>query len=108
MSEKANLEDSFQNIFKSSSSGTGEEELLRIATDFSSQLTSKQIKAILFLEMIAYNADTETQAILVRFVDRWLRLKRNNNSDLFVMKALEHISLRKFMTENSMKVDVSK
>lgn len=108
MEENKSLEDSFQDIFKTSVSGTGEEELLRIAGDFSSQLSAKQIKAVLFLEMIAYEAQGELKQSLLNFVSRWLILKKNNNSDLFVMKALEYISLRKFINENSLKIDVSK
>ena len=42
------------------------------------------------------------------FVDRWLELKQYNNSDAFVMKALEFISLRKFLNENSLKVNIDK
>lgn len=103
-----NLEDTFQQLFKTSASGTGEEELLRIASTYSRQLNARQIKAILFLEwQIPMLPDTEKDRIR-HFVNRWLELKQYNNSDIFVMKALEHIALRKFIGENSVKVNIEK
>lgn len=102
-----NLEDAFQNLFKTSASGTGEEELLRIASQFSMQLSSKQIKALLYLEMLVTEGHPR-RVWIAEFVERWLTLKRNNDSDMFVMKALEHISLRKFLNENSFKVNIEK
>jgi hypothetical protein len=103
---EANLEDAFQNLFKTSASGTGEEELLRIASKFSTQLTAPMIRAVLYLEWIA---TAHPDGVRIRqFIDRWLELKQYNNSDVFVMKALEHISLRKFINENSVKVNIEK
>jgi len=105
----ANLEDAFQNLFKTSASGTGEEELLRIASRYSMQLTAQQIRVLLWLEYAADNKAPLKQGVWIRqFVSRWLALKENNNSDVFVMKALEFISLRKFLNENSFKVNIEK
>lgn len=103
-----NLEDAFQNLFKTSASGTGEEELLRIASNYSMQLTAKQMRCLLYLEWHMPKLTEPRKAQVRHFVDRWLALKQNNNSDLFVMKALEHVSLRKFITENTMKVNIEK
>ena len=103
------LEDIFSKMFQSSVSGTGEEELLRIASTYSRQIHAKQIKVLLYLEYRATIAkNLATKRILKSFVDRWLELKQYNNSDAFVMKALEFISLRKFLNENSLKVNIDK
>lgn len=76
------------------------------------QMTAKQMKAILYIEwwIRKYRRDgkEDLASDLQTFVSRWLILKQNNNSDLFVMKALEHISLRKFINENTMKVNIEK
>lgn len=104
-----NLEDTFQDIFKTSLSGSGEEELLRIASTYSRQLSAAQIRLILFLEDVAFRVKDERSAKRIRhFTERWLELKQYNNSDIFVMKALEFISLRRFLNENSFKVDIKK
>lgn len=101
-----NLEESFSKLFTTSVSGSGEEELLRIASQYSLQISASQIKALLFLEYLA--TLNPALAWVQGFVERWLKLKQNNNSDLFVMKALEYISLRKFLGENSFKVNIEK
>lgn len=120
---EVNLEDAFSNLFKSSVSGTGEEELLRIASNYSLQITAPQIKILLYLEHKAetfdlaytYAKTTQLQAkyrfianYLRMFVRRWLELKQHNNSDIFVMRALDSISLRKFINENTLKVNIEK
>lgn len=105
----ANLEDAFQNLFRTSASGTGEEELLRIASTYSVQLSTRQIKALLWLEWYAATAKDQTLATGIRrFVDRYLYLKQFNGSDLFVMRALDSISLRKYIGENAFKVNIEK
>jgi len=101
-----NLEDAFQSLFRTSASGTGEEELLRIASTFSMQLSTRQMKALLYLEWIADGHPKEKQ--LRMFVSRWLELKQHNNSDMFVMRALDAISLRKFIGENAFKISIDK
>lgn len=105
---EANLEEAFGSLFKTSASGTGEEELLRIASTYSMQLTARQIKALLWLEWVKRDQSPDTQDRITNFITRWLFLKQNNNSDVFVMKALEFISLRKFLNENSFKVNIEK
>jgi len=103
-----NLEDTFQDLFKTSASGTGEEELLRIASKHAMQLSAAQIKVLLYLEWQAVTYPEPYRTQIQTFIGRYLELKQNNNSDIFVMKALEHISLRKFINENSMKVNIEK
>jgi len=103
-----NLEDAFQDLFKTSASGSGEEELLRIASKHAMQLSAAQIKVLLYLEWQAPIYPEPYRSQITTFIHRYIDLKQNNNSDIFVMKALEHISLRKFINENSMKVNIEK
>jgi len=114
-SETNNLEDTFQQLFSSSASSTGEEELLRIASAYSRQYSSAQMRVLLYLRQVANyylrkESDNAKQSgrDLCEFLDRWEELKQYNNSDVFVMKALEHISLRRFINENSVKVNIEK
>jgi len=106
--ETVNVEEAFGNLFKTSASGTGEEELLRIASTYSRQFSAKQIKVLLYIEWWSKLYPLETQIRLRAFIDRYLELKQYNNSDGFVMKALEYIALRKFIGENTMKVNIEK
>lgn len=107
--EGGNLEDAFGNLFKTSASGTGEEELLRIASTYSRQLSTRAIKAILYLEWITAEREGKSyQERMKHFIDRWLELKQYNNSDQFVMRALDSISLRKFIGENAFKINIEK
>lgn len=109
MAEDVNLEHAFQGLFNGATSGTGEEELLRIASTYSRQMSARQIKAVLYLESVSRrDPDPDRRVWLQAFIERWLELKQYNNSDVFVMKALEHISLRKFINENTMRVNVEK
>lgn len=122
LTPEVNLEDAFGQLFKSSVSGTGEEELLRIASDYALQITAKQVRLLLYLEhksesfkLAALNTKGRLSKqfdwaarYLHEFVFRWLELKKHNNSDVFVMRALDSISLRKFINENTLKVNIEK
>ncbi len=107
-----NIEKAFNDLFKSSTSGSGEEELLRIVSDFSLQLTSPQIRALLWLKVKAKRlrarGKTDEALVLDTFVDEWVRYKKNNFSDVFMMRAVESLSLKKFIGQNAIKVDVMK
>lgn len=107
-----NLEDAFQSLFASSISGNGDEELLRIAGEYSMQLSARQIRALLRLKLKSYDFLRKEKAHVSRklelFISQWLLYKRNHNSDLYVMRALDSIALRKFIGENSVKVDIQK
>jgi len=103
-----NIEESFGNLFKTSASGTGEEELLRIASTYSRQFSAKQIRVLLYLEWCAPSYPPEQRLQIRRFIDKYLELKQYNNSDGFVMKALEFIALRKFIGDNAFKINIEK
>jgi hypothetical protein len=105
---EVNLEDAFQSLFKTSASGTGEEELLRIAATYSLQISARQIKALLWLHWTQPHFNERQGRSVAIFIDKWLEYKQHNNSDVFVMRALESISLRKFIGENAFKVNIEK
>lgn len=108
--EKAdvNLEDTFGSLFKTSTSGTGEEELLRIASTYSRQMSARMIKALLYLIWLKEHTNQKQKMLIEQFIEKWLEYKQFNNSDVFVMRALDSISLRKFIGENAFKVNIEK
>lgn len=103
-----NLEDAFGSLFKTSASGTGEEELLRIASTYSRQITARMIKALLYLHWLKEHTNERQTKLIDTFITHWLEYKQFNNSDKFVMRALDSISLRKFIGENAFKVNIEK
>lgn len=111
MNEPKDLEAAFQSLFKNSASGSGEEELLRVASDYALQLTAEQIKILLYVEGVALGVQTTSPwryARLMGFIHRYLDLKKHNQSDLFIMASLREISLRRYLNESSFKVNIDK
>jgi len=102
------LEMNFNELFKATSSNSGEEELLRIASTYSRQLSAQQIKCLVALKFIATFLPDEEKAGLNEFVANWLEYKQYNNSAAFVKYALDSISLRKFINENTIKVNLDR
>jgi len=102
-----NLEEAFSDLFKGGTTGTGEEELLRVASKYSMQLSTAQMKALLYLKWRAV-IDVKAQLALDAFIEKWLQLKEYNNSAGFIMRVIDFISLRRFLTEQSFKVDIKK
>lgn len=97
----------FGGLFESTS-GTGDEELLRVASTYSRQITGRQMKALLFLRFYCYFIPEEQAERIRDFLNYWLELKQFNNSAQFVMRALDSISLRKFLGENAIKANIEK
>lgn len=113
MNEKnQNLEEIFSDLFKGGTTGTGEEELLRVAAKYSMQLSAAQIKCLLYIAFEAdkarANNDVKSAAILNNFIIKWLEWKEYNNSAGFIMRVIGDISMRRFLTEQSFKVDIKK
>lgn len=108
-----NLGAAFQQLFGAKLSGTGEEELLRLASTFSVQLSARQVKTLVYLYCYVANAfeldeKPKVAQFFRDFVLKYIEYKQFNNSDIFVMRALDSIALRKFMNENTMKIQVQK
>lgn len=107
-----NLEDQFgQDMMEGGFSATGEEEMLRIASEFALQLDADQIRAILFVENMGRRLKQilpEEGQFLLDWAREWKRLKKNNHSDQFINAIMGSISLRKFFNENTFKVNIEK
>lgn len=107
--EPINLEDAFNSLISSSSSGGGDEELLKVASKHTLQLTGKQIKCLLYLKIyISKLSDQLEKDTLNSFIEDYVLWKSYNNSQGFIMTALDNISLRRFINENSLKVNIDK
>jgi len=106
--DKKNLEEAIAGIFRTSVSGSGEEEMLRIASTYSLQISAPQMRLLIYLVVRSYDLGDVEKEKLQTFIKKWLELKSYNSSAAFVMRALESISLRKFINENTMKVNVQK
>lgn len=106
---EAKAEELFENLTASSASGTGEEELLRIASKFSKQVSMRQIRKLIILKVVAPNFSNETvRQGLKDVVDIWIEYKQYHQSNGYVMAALDAISLRKFINDQTMKINLNK
>jgi len=103
-------EDVFDDILGNIQSPTGEEGLLKLASKYALQLDGRQMRALMFAEaFIADNKCTEDiKQKMTKMLNKWLEYKQFNRSNVFVMTALDSISLRKLITENTMKINVQK
>jgi len=108
-----NLEGLFSDLFKGGgTTGTGEEELLRVAAKYSMQLSAAQIKCLLYIlhqaDILMAEKKFQSAAILNKFIVKWLEWKEYNNSAGFISHVIGDISMRRFLTEQSFKVDIKK
>lgn len=105
---KRDVADVFGQLFQSQDSG--DEGLLKIASAYSLQIPGDQLKGILLLKTCALYLDQEIpdKTIPGWVAQSWLELKQYNQSAPFIMRALDSIALRKFIGENSTKINVEK
>lgn len=110
--EDKTIEEAALNIFGGSTSGSGEEELLRIASNFALQLSARQINRLLWLKLAALrlrNAKKDNLAIVFdAFITNWLEWKKYNGSEAYIMRGLDSISMRRYLNEGSFKVNIDK
>lgn len=81
----------------------GDEELLRIASDFSIQLNADQIRCLARLTALAKSVGGKTGETLDAFVKKYLEMKKLHLSNNFIMAAIDCIALRRLIPQ----VDVS-
>jgi hypothetical protein len=105
--EKINLEEAFQNVLQSTGS-VGDEELIRVATTYTRQISGYQMKLILFLLVWGFDPNLTIQQKVQSFIEKWLELKQYNNSANFVGRVLDSIALKRLITENSTKINIQK
>jgi len=108
------LEDLFQedimgNAFEGSSVD-GDAQLLEVASKHTLQLTGQQIKAILYVDHIFElgNFEEKEKRAWENFKKNYITYTSHNNSQPFIQQVLGHISLRRFINENTLKVSVDK
>lgn len=107
--ESQDLTKIFENLFSPSSPLAGEEELLRIGTQYTAQLNTNQIKGLLLLEIgKEITEDQKAKKILENFINSYLKFKKYHGTDKFIVKLFEYISLKKFLGENWLKVNIEK
>jgi len=108
MAEQQSAEDLFNGLFGATASGTGEEELLRVAARYSLQIGTRQLRTLLQLRLLADQCEETTKQAIINFIEKWLDYKQYHNSMPYIMRALDSIALRKFVNENTFKVAVNK
>lgn len=108
MTEQKDVADIFGQLFETQESG--DEGLLKIASQYSLQMSGYQIKGMLMLKLcgIIMNEQEPEKTIPGWLAEQFKTLKQYNKSAPFVMRSLDSISLRKFIGENTFKVNVDK
>jgi len=109
--KEISLQERFQQLLGSSSMGGDDEKLLELASSFSVQLSASQIRILLALNMFGDILELEGNrgSLVIRnFIKKFIELKKFHGSDFFVMRALDSVSLRRFMQEKPIGVDVIK
>lgn len=101
-------QDLLNDMFSKGSTATGEEELLRLGASFARQVRLDQMKTIIFLLSFAQKSSLRVSKILNLIVEKYLEMKQFHRSDIYVMRMFESLALRRFINENSVKVNVQK
>jgi len=103
-------EDIFNDAFGASASGSGEEELLKIGSSFSRQLSGRQMKTLIFLALLVMDERVPEQCRRqANYLKDWyMEYKQYNQSKEYVMRMFDSVSLRKFITSDAFKVNVMK
>lgn len=103
----------FEAVLNSSS---GEDEkMLELAAKYSVQLSAQQIRILLAINMIAdfhemrgYEVNLGYAKVLRSFLKNYIMYKQYHASDFFVTRAIENLSLRRFINSDAFKVNVQK
>jgi len=108
------LEDLFQeDIMGNAFEGTsidGDAQLLEVASKHTLQLNGEQIKVILYVDHIMELMEFPQveKTAWANFKKNYILYTSHNNSQPFIQQVLGHISLRRFINENTLKVSVDK
>lgn len=90
------------------SSGGGDEELLRIASNFSRQITGRQQRTMAMLYMFGISKGGEIEKKITKFLDYYMTNKQYHESGPFVMRALDAIAVKRYIDPGAVKVNVNK
>lgn len=83
---------------KLGNSSGGEAELMDIASKYALQLSGIQMRGLMLLYSIRPHCDPIDQERIDNFIVKYLEMKRNNGSDMFIMALMREISLKKFIS----------
>lgn len=96
--------------FNQSSSG-GEEEILRIASNYALQINPIQIRTLMMLKMLAITYNKKNQALcyqIEEFIKQYLEMKHFHESGAFIMRVIDSLSVKRLITQDTAKVNVMK
>jgi len=111
---QVNIEDVMGNFLSGESGVGGDEELLKVASQYALVLKGKQIKVLLWLKVkielykLGNEMEKKRAVVLETYVKQYIEWKSYHNAQNFIMRALDNISLRRFINENSLKVNIDK
>jgi len=109
MENNVDIQKFFENLFQSSSLTEGEAETLKVATEYTIFLDGQKIRALLLLKIYALITDNEKEReIINEFIEKYLLYQRYNQAQKFIVKVLESLTLKKFLGQNWLKVEVQK
>lgn len=98
------------NLF-AQASGSADEEILRITSQYALQLTPGQIYTIMKLKAFAldYGAkNSQLKNILTSFIADWLEIKHYHESGGFILRVVDSLSLKRIIPNDATKVNVMK
>ena len=88
----------------------GDAQLLEVASKHTLQLNAEQIKAILYLNYLKdiYLTNEKEKVALNEFIKTYVQYTSHNSSQGFITEILGAISFRRFINENTLKINVGK
>lgn len=100
----------FMNMFASAGSG-GDEEILKIASEYALQIGPQQIATLMRLKLFArdyakYNSELPDK--INYFVREYLHIKKYHESGGFIQRIIADLSLKKIVPNDAVKVNVMK
>jgi uncharacterized protein HemY len=99
----------FEGLFQASSLGEAEAETLRVASQYTIFLDGQKIQGLTLLYLYSQITDNEEEKkLLMSFIEKYLEYQRYNQAQKFIIKVLESLTLKRYLGENWLKVEVQK
>lgn len=95
----------------SQSSGGGDEEILKIASEYALQVGPRQIQTIMRLKMFAltYAKINENLTFVIEsFIQEYLKVKHFHESGMFIRGVIGDLSLKKIIPPDAIRMNVMK
>lgn len=94
-----------------SSSGGGDEEILKLASKYALQLNPFQMGTIMRLKMFAIDygeSNPKLQIKIATFLKEYLDLKHYHESGMFIQRIIADLSLKRIIPQDATKINVMK